>query len=207
MDIHALIAEGEHQQQDFKFEVSSICKIARSLSAFANTDGGRLLIGVKDNGGIVGVRSEEEMYMVDAAGEIYCAPSVHCRMKGYRVDGKMVVVAEIDPAMNRPICAKMEDGTYRAFVRIADENIVASPVQMELWRMEREEDGALVEYDDRERTLLQLIASSENGITLNRFCRIGHLPRRKSVILLAKLIQFGLVRQDFVGHTFVYRVL
>ena len=62
--IHALIAEGEHQQQDFKFEISDARKIAKTLSAFANTDGGRLLIGVKDNGKIAGVRSEEEKYMI-----------------------------------------------------------------------------------------------------------------------------------------------
>ena len=36
--IHALIAEGEHQQQDFKFEISDARKIAKTLSAFANTD-------------------------------------------------------------------------------------------------------------------------------------------------------------------------
>lgn len=53
--LQQLIAEGEHQQQDFKFEISDARKIARSLSAFSNTDGGRLLIGVKDNGRIAGV--------------------------------------------------------------------------------------------------------------------------------------------------------
>ena len=62
--IHILIAEGEHQQQDFKFEISDARKIARTLSAFSNTDGGRLLIGVKDNGKIAGVRSDEEKYMI-----------------------------------------------------------------------------------------------------------------------------------------------
>ena len=61
--IHLLIAEGEHQRQDFKFEISDARKIAKTLSAFANTDGGRLLIGVKDNGKIAGVRSDEEQYM------------------------------------------------------------------------------------------------------------------------------------------------
>ena len=60
--IEELIAQGEHQQLDFKFEVSDSKKIARTLSAFANTDGGRLLIGVKDNGAIAGVRSDEEYY-------------------------------------------------------------------------------------------------------------------------------------------------
>ena len=40
-----LIREGEHQQQDFKYRVADACKLAKSVSAFANTDGGRLLIG------------------------------------------------------------------------------------------------------------------------------------------------------------------
>lgn len=39
--IEALIEQGEHQQLDFKFEVSDSKKIARTLSAFANTDGVR----------------------------------------------------------------------------------------------------------------------------------------------------------------------
>ena len=71
-----MIAEGEHQQQDFKFEISDARKIAKTLSAFANTDGGRLLIGVKDNGKIAGVRSEEEKYMIEAAAQLYCIPEV-----------------------------------------------------------------------------------------------------------------------------------
>ena len=62
--IYKLIAQGEHQQQDFKFCINDSRKIARSLVAFANTDGGRLLIGVKDNGKIIGVRSDEEYYML-----------------------------------------------------------------------------------------------------------------------------------------------
>ena len=62
--IQKLIAEGEHQMLDFKFEVSDSKKIARSLVAFANTDGGRLLIGVKDNGAISGIRSDEEKHMI-----------------------------------------------------------------------------------------------------------------------------------------------
>ena len=56
-----LIAQGEHQQQDFKYKVMDAEKLARSVSAFANTDGGRLLIGVRDDGHISGIRSEEEI--------------------------------------------------------------------------------------------------------------------------------------------------
>ncbi len=72
--IQNLIEEGEHEHQDFKFQISDARKIARSISAFANNDGGHLLIGVKDNGKIAGVRSEEEMFMIEQAAEMYCRP-------------------------------------------------------------------------------------------------------------------------------------
>lgn len=94
--IHTLIAEGEHQQQDFKFEISDARKIAKTLSAFANTDGGRLLIGVKDNGRIAGVRSEEEKYMIEAAAQLYCIPEIDYTLQTYIVEGKQVLVATIE---------------------------------------------------------------------------------------------------------------
>ena len=69
-----LIREGEHQQQDFKYRVADACKLAKSVSAFANTDGGRLLIGVSDDGHLSGVRSEEEIFMMHQAAYKFCKP-------------------------------------------------------------------------------------------------------------------------------------
>ena len=134
--IRSLIAEGEHVRQDFKFEVSDSRKIARSLSAFANTEGGRLLIGVKDNGRIAGVRSEEEMYMVEAAAQVYCTPAVEVEMRVYRPEGRSVLIASVEPAPRKPVMVKEEGGRKLAYVRIADENILASPVHIGVWRCE-----------------------------------------------------------------------
>ena len=202
--IHHLIAQGEHQQQDFKYEISDARKIARTLSAFANTDGGRLLIGVKDNGKIAGVRSDEEIYMVEAAAALYCVPPVECRMSIHRVEGHNVVIAEVEASEEYPVRAKLDDGKLCAFMRIADENIVASPVQMALWREEGREGSAVLPFTEREHMLLQLLTDAPEPLTLNRFARLGRLPRHRAVQLLAQFIRFGLVEQLFVGHTFVY---
>ena len=110
--IHALIAEGEHQQQDFKFEISDARKIAKTLSAFANTDGGKLLIGVKDNGKIAGVRSDEEQYMIEAAAGLYCSPEVNYTMQTYLVEGRSVLVVQIEESDRKPVYAKDETGKY-----------------------------------------------------------------------------------------------
>jgi len=72
--LRRMVAEGEHERQDFKFAISDARKIARSLSAFANHSGGRLLIRVKDNGVIAGVLNEEDIYVVEQAAERYCRP-------------------------------------------------------------------------------------------------------------------------------------
>lgn len=87
--IQQLVSEGEHCHQDFKFEISDARKIARSLSAFANTEGGRLLVGVKDNGKIAGIRSEEEIYMIEAAATLYCRPAVDLKTQATTWKGKM----------------------------------------------------------------------------------------------------------------------
>ena len=202
--IHRLIAQGEHQQQDFKYEISDARKIARTLSAFANTDGGRLLIGVKDNGKIAGVRSDEEIYMVEAAAALYCVPPVECHMSVHRVEGRGVVIAEIERSEKLPVRARLDDDSLCAFMRIADENIVASPVQMALWREEGRDGGELLPFTEREHALLQLLTDAPEPLTLNRFARLGRLPRHRVVQLLAQFIRFGLVEQQFVDHTFVY---
>ena len=202
--LYHLIAQGEHQQQDFKYEISDVRKIARTLSAFANTDGGRLLIGVKDNGKIAGVRSDEEIYMVEAAAALYCVPPVECHMSVHRVEGRGVVIAEVEAVEDRPVRARLDDDSLCAFMRIADENIVASPVQMALWREENRDRGVVLPFTEREHALLQILSEAPEPLTLNRFARLGRLPRHRAVQLLAQFIRFGLVEQQFIDHTFVY---
>ncbi len=142
--IHALIAEGEHQQQDFKFEISDARKIAKTLSAFANTDGGKLLIGVKDNGKIAGVRSDEEQYMIEAAAGLYCSPEVNYTMQTYLVEGRSVLVVQIEESDRKPVYAKDETGKYLAYLRIKDENILATPVHLRVWQQSGSPKGELI---------------------------------------------------------------
>ena len=132
--LQSLIREGEHQQQDFKYRVSDAQKLAKSVSAFANTDGGRLLIGVRDDGNMSGVRSEEEIYMMHQAAYRYCSPESSIRFDTYHVDGRTIVVVTVPPSDRRPIYAIGDEGVKKAYIRIADENIVASPVHLALWR-------------------------------------------------------------------------
>lgn len=203
--VQELILQGEHQQQDFKFEISDARKIAKSLSAFANTDGGRLLIGVKDNGKIAGVRSDEEAYMIESAANVYCSPEVRFSMTQHRVEGRVVLEVSIPEAENKPVCAKNEENKLLAYVRIADENILASPIHLEVWKQKKGVKGKLIEYTEIEKKLLDKL--SDGDFSMNRFCKETGLLRRDVQALIANFVRFGVVRLQFLNRKWTVTVI
>ena len=199
-----LIQEGEHQQQDFKYRVADACKLAKSVSAFANTYGGRLLIGVRDDGHLSGVRSEEEIYMMHQAAYKYCKPEASIKFDTYHVEGRTIVVATVPPSDKRPVCALDEEGKLRAYIRIADENIVASPVHLALWREAQKPKGSVMTYD---ATVRQLLDAMQGRRTLNQIVRLSRLPRPKVIILLARLIRFGTAQWEYTDQQFLFSLV
>ena len=200
-----LIREGEHQQQDFKYRVADASKLAKSVSAFANTDGGRLLIGVRDDGNISGVRSEEEIFMMHQAAYKFCKPEASIKFDTYHIDGRTIVIATVPPSVKRPVCALDEEGNKRAYIRIADENIVASPVHLALWRELQKPQGIMLTYDDNIRKLLRIMEARRQ--TLNQIVSLSRIPRFKVISLLARLIRFGTVRCDYTGQQFLFSMI
>jgi hypothetical protein len=199
--LRSLIAEGEHQQLDFKFEISDARKIARTLSAFSNTDGGRLLIGVKDNGRISGIRSEEEYYMAESAATLYCKPEVAFEPKNYQINGKTVLEIYIPPAEHRPVYARDHDNRWLAYIRVADENILAGIVQLEVWKEEHKARGKLLEFTRNEEFLLQYLERS-HGAALGKIQRDTGFRRKELVQLMTKLVLFDVVKMQFAeGQT------
>lgn len=202
--LYKFIEEGEHRQQDFKFEISDARKIAKTLSAFSNTDGGRLLVGVKDNGKIAGVLSEEEIYMIEAAAKLYSQPQVECEMKIHRVEGRTVLEVIVPPGKHKPYYAKDSDNRLWAYVRIEDENILANPVHLKIWKQSGAPKGSFVHYSQQEQLLLDYLASHP-GISVGQYCRLARIPRNKAENTLAKFVRFGLIEITFTDRKFLFR--
>ena len=198
----SFIREGEHQQQDFKYRVADACKLAKSVSAFANTDGGRLLIGVRDDGHLSGVRSEEEIFMMHQAAYRYCKPEPSITFDTCHADGRTIVIATIPPSAKRPVYARDEEGRMRAYVRIADENIVASPVHLAIWRESQNPQGTMLTYTDSVRKILDVLQDQE--LPLNLIVRRSQIPRPKVITLLARLIRFRVIHWEYRNQQFLF---
>jgi len=190
--LYKFIQQGEHQQQDFKFCISDSKKIAKSLVAFANTDGGRLLVGVKDNGNIAGVRSDEEYYMIEGAATIYSKPKIEFTTKQWLVEGKSVLQIDVAASSKRPHFAKDENGKWIAYVRKDDENILANRILVEVWEKEKSSKGIYISYSDDEKFLVDYLVENDS-ITLSKFVRQGMVSRRKAIDILSSFVLMKII--------------
>ena len=190
-----LILQGEHQQQDFKFQVNDSRKIARTLVAFANTDGGKLLIGVKDNGVIAGIRADEEYHMIEAAAQMYCKPEVDFAFRHWNIDGRKVLEIDVPAAQLKPVLAKTDEGRWLAWVRVGDQNILADTIMIKFWKKQKSPRGAFIQYSEKEKLLLDFL-NSHPTISLKKYYQLADLSRHDAEdvivnLMLADLIEMG----------------
>lgn len=192
--ILSLIAEGEHVHQDFKYQISDARKIARSISAFANNDGGHLLIGVKDNGNIAGVKSDEEIYMIEQAASMYCKPEQNVDFTVYNVEGKSVLKVDIHEAVNKPVKAQDDNGRWCTYFRVKDENILASATHVLVMQQSNDDSqGVTVTFTDREKTLLEYL-SDHGGITVTGVSRLVHCSRAAANQMIVNLCSMDIIQ-------------
>ena len=204
--IKSLIELGENQHLDFKFEINDAKKIARSFSAFANTEGGKLLIGVKDNGRIAGIRTEEEFYMAESAAHLFCKPAVHYQVRKWNVEGRVVLEIIIPGSTRRPHYARNETGEWTAFVRVGDQNLQANRILVDFWKREGERKGILLSYGSEEKALIDYLSENDR-ITLSGFTRIARTNRAMAEKLLVKLMLIKVIRMEITEKAVYYRLV
>jgi predicted HTH transcriptional regulator len=204
--IKKLIEQGEGLHLDFKFEVSDAAKIARSLVAFANTDGGKLLIGVKDNGVVRGIQSEEEYYMIENAAERYCKPKIEFTSKEWNVNGKKVLEITIAASDKSPHRAPDKDGKYKAFLRYNDENILAPGVQMKIWQKQNSNDNISVTIEGANKELLDILNETP-FITIEQFQQIAGLPKYTAEDILSDFVVLGIIEMKIVDKKILFSLV
>ena len=193
--IQKLIEEGEHQMLDFKFEISDSKKIARTLVAFANTDGGRLLIGVKDNGSISGIRSEEEKYMIQTAAEMYCQPVVDFEAKEWNVNGKTVLEVIVPKSKYHKHRAPDHNNLYKVYTRVKDQNILADGILLKIWKYQNNKQNIRVTFSDAEMFLLKYLNENEK-ITIKEFVQKAEINRREAERIIVNFTVINMLKYE-----------
>lgn len=188
-----LISGGESQTLDFKYQISDSEKIAKTLVAFANTEGGRLLIGVKDNGKIKGVASDEEIYMIDTAAIMFCKPEVKLEKTEREVDGKVVLEIYVPPSSDKPHYVRDRDNKWWVYVRVNDENLMANSVLIEVLKRKQKNSSTFIKYKEHEKLLLDYLKENSE-ISMSHFLKIAKIPAYLAKKILVNLVSVGVLK-------------
>ena len=96
MDVSDLIKKGESETIEFKRELND--SVYKTLSAFANTDGGILLLGVGDDGEVFGFSGDLDSLARSIRHNLGINPSIKVK----EIGGKKVVIIEV-PQSSVPV--------------------------------------------------------------------------------------------------------
>ncbi len=105
-----LIQEGEGLELEFKREIGgNYFEFCETMVSFANLRGGRIMIGVEDNGTINGVVESQALKLDDIITSVshqYCDPFVHHTLKVVPINETRVIVVQIDGGTDKPYWLK-----------------------------------------------------------------------------------------------------
>lgn len=191
-DLKNLIATGESFFLEFKHSISSPEKIAKEIAAFANSNGGKLLIGVADNGEMVGIESYmEEEFWINQAVDDCCIPSPEIQIELISVHGKDFLMVNVPEAEEKPIYVKGKK-KRTVFVRRNDESVVASDEMVEILKHGSSGEGITFEYGEKERLLFRFL--NEYGeITVERFSILINTTTYTAAKIVVNLVSAGVL--------------
>ncbi len=114
-EIIQLLREGENQHTEFKRSISTSYELGKEIVAFANSDGGRLVLGIDDkNGHLIGENITKD-WIVDIAENI-CSPKISVKVKTIERTGKNIFLILIPKGNKKPYAYKGEvfirEGTH-----------------------------------------------------------------------------------------------
>ncbi|MDZ7933758.1 MAG: ATP-binding protein, partial [Emticicia sp.] len=124
-----LVRHGENKFVEFKLKTTHPEKIVREMVAFANTDGGKLIVGIGDDKSIKGLKfPDEDEYILQKAIEKYIYPAIDYTLERLIVEGEReVLIYDIQKSPFKPHYVDI-DGiaeNRRAYVRVADRSVQA----------------------------------------------------------------------------------
>lgn len=191
-DLKHLIKTGEGLFLEFKRIIPNPEKIAREICAFANTNGGTLLIGVDDDGSLIGIESYyEEHFQLSEAADYLCEPPIEYHVEIIPFKNREIALVKIKEAETKPVFVQTDD-KKAAYLRVNDKSIRASKEMIQILRNQSSDRGVTFEFGKNEQKLFRFLNEYER-ITVGEFSRLVNIGTRRASRILVNLVSAGVL--------------
>lgn len=105
-NLQKIILQGESETMEFKRSTGEWREIIESISAFSNTKGGRIVIGVSDSGKLLGTEIGKDT-IESLANQISqnTDPKVHSRITVEKINKKAIIIVEVKESSDHLVLA------------------------------------------------------------------------------------------------------
>lgn len=198
--IRKYLRNGEGETVEYKQTINSEYKIAKTICSLANTSGGTLLVGVKDDRSILGVDPEEEKYFITKAAEFHCRPPVPIEIEEIflpdeenHLEEVVVLKVEVPESNQKPHYAESKKGKWTSYIRKDDQTLIAGPQAVA--QLERSEPKPLgnVSLTRNEKRLLAYLEKNIK-ITAKQFTNLVNISDRRARRELQEALDKGIIR-------------
>jgi predicted HTH transcriptional regulator len=175
-DLKEIIRKGENETVEFKLKANHPEKIVREMVAFANTNGGKLLIGIDDNGQMKGLKHlvDDEFLLVKAIDQLISPKLNYELYQSLLPDGREVLTFSIEAKQLKPLYV-LENGKKICYIRVQDRSIQASKTVIALLKAEKQSINKAFTFGTKEKTLMAYLET--NGqLSLEEFAKIAKIP-------------------------------
>lgn len=191
------IVRGESKNVEFKVKLpEDSAKYIKTIIAFANTQGGCLVIGVDDvTRRVIGVDDDSAFQITDSIANAVadsCVPQIVPNIELQTIDQRTVVLITVAPEPNRPYYLKSKGKELGTYIRLAGTSRPASPEKIK----ELEMEGAHISWDE-----LACIGYKVTDKEMKKLCRDimqyreeAGLPKRN--VTSAQLVNWKLLRKQ-----------
>lgn len=130
MDIIALIGETTEYDKKQAVEAKKPKSWCKSISAFANGRGGKLIFGIADDNTIIGLENaEKDAETISEQIKVHLNPIPEFTLRFQKVEGKTLMIVEVYAGEQTPYYYS-GDGMLTAFIRIGNQSVQATPQQL-----------------------------------------------------------------------------
>ncbi|PSQ76861.1 MAG: ATP-binding protein [Bacteroidetes bacterium QH_6_63_17] len=189
-ELEQLVELGEGISLEFKRRVPQPQRIAKEIVALTNTNGGRIVLGVDDDGTIKGIdHASEEEFLLRQAVNAHCRPVVEYQTERVVVEPRCdVLVVTIEESENKPHRMVADEEAAgeagAAYVRVEAKSIEASDETIREMQEEDGQDGVTFEFGDTESLLMRYL-DDYGRISVSQLSQLADIsPERASQTLL-----------------------
>ena len=125
---------------------------------------------------------------------MYCQPEQQVKFEVFRVGGKNVLKVDIDEAALKPVKAPDDNGHWRTYYRVADENVLATSTHAKVMKRKSSPspEDVVINLTEKEQLLLDYL-QDHGGITLSGYERLAHISFFTAQRTVVKLCEMGIV--------------